>query len=584
MIASLIRVHYRLGFTRVILFVDMLFLFLVSIDIVNYTHQGLSLGAAAQGNNLPMPYPLGRALFAFLIFLALLLPSVAAIAKVAGVPGFVHINPASKPSRVLAIHLILCVFFISFSVFAERMEMISGWRQFGSKYTTEFQSIFRILVTSSIFATAITALASAAGAGFTALVGYLLIGRESTKSLKQYETRAMLADLPSDLRTRQLKPSFAMTTIGDNQVIPATNTLIAQMNKTYYDKDKSRSQRVSFVENLLVESRRLFLDNVTDNGTSATQPSHMDTECFEVFVDQNGAWESAIRNAPPHDLVIIGPYATSAVTRSIEACCLATGSKTACIQLDPEDYYASWQQQEKAILAQVKNVSVGSESSLIIIGHVSYATGLITPLRDFARKIQQNSSAKSIYIIVDGSNAVGNRCKVPLRDPWDAYVFYPHRWLLASERASMLITKNSSNSLPKISLNANPARHDDAFRAIASLRASLEVISRPGLDYYWKRSHALRNAFVNGLPRSFQIVGSQSGLDHSFIVSCYPSGSSAWRHGIQTLNDALGKVCASASIVSVDENKPWVRLNLPYYLDPRELNRINNFLEQNTSD
>jgi hypothetical protein len=366
------------------------------------------------------------------------------------------------------------------------------------------------------------------------------------------------------------------------KAIPATHELSVKMTRAYYSHLRSRSGRISYVRDLLVESDRMIRDNLCEARNKRTP----DIESLEIFVGQDSAWEAALRNAPRSDLVLIGPFSSPGVSAVIEACCSVTRSVAVRLQGSVNDSYLDWRRQEEAIIATIHSALDDKKSVTLVINHVSYASGLKIPLQGFIQRLKNDFKASAMYIIVDGTNAVGNRCRVPTADDWDAYVFYPHRWLLAPEPTSVVLTRNVAHMSPAPygSMSDRRVSYDEVVSAIAGLRAGLEVVQSRELDYFWSRCEALRRAFIGGLPRSVRLLGSQSDSESTFILSCYPSGTGTWRRSVVEMDDSIGKICASASFLTIDEKQPWMRLTLPYYLDPRELNRLNSFLEENTSD
>jgi hypothetical protein len=583
---ELFQIHLRLGFTRILFIVDSMFAIFVLCDLVIYWKMGLSLHSAAIATNLPQPFPLVWPLCAFFVFLTVLLPVILAIAKVSAVPGFVGLNPSSHPEAIAIIHSAICIFFVGFAVLAERMEMLSGWEQDESVFTTIFHSTFLAIVTSPLFSKSIAALGSLGGVAVTTLGGFLLFGEKGGKTLNQYATRARLADLPTELHPERSPFRVALTGIEANRAIPIIRTLKRSFIDKYYNEMDSRSKRLSYVHDLLAECDQLIRANLFETSLSSKSEGFKQIGNSEMFVDQDGAWEAALRGAPALDLVVVGPNCTFRVASEVEAYCSTMGLPMVKLPAVPTDDYSSWAVQQLNILASLKATLNNYRSAALITNHVSYISGLKVPLQAFIRKVRSEASATSLYIIVDGTNAVGNGCRIPSDGDWDAYIFSPDRWLLAPEPISILLTKSavSPTAAHCGSLKDNRRSYDAVLSAIAGLRASLEIVESRQLDYFWRRCSALRRAFIAGVPKSIRILGTQSADESTFILSCYPAGNSSWRRSVEELNDAVGKICDSASILTIDEGCPWMRVTFPYYLDPRDLNRLNIFLEDNTSD
>jgi hypothetical protein len=586
MLKSLLLTHYRLGFTRLLIYIDLTVLFLILVDFATYWYMGFSLSSAVTLQALPQPYDLGLPLLAFAFFLLLVLPSIIGLAKVAAIPGFVGVNPALRPRLVVAFHLCCCLFFVAASYLLVRMEMLSGWQQKGDVFTTQFHSAFRTLVTSSIFVKAVTALSSLGGLAVSALGGYFLIGKEVAKPMRQYMTRASLADLPRDLRPNPRATHGAINHVETNRGIPAIRVANQKLVQACYSPVLTRSDRASFANDLLVECDTLIRDYLLEETTGKGHGTSGRIESLEIYEDEDSAWEVAIRTAPKTEMVVLGPYLSLAIVDIVKACCADQPECFKRVSLKESSHYLNWQKQEAEIIREIESFKITTSSVTLIISHVSYATGLTIPMKQLVARIRGALYPRSVYVIVDGTNAVGNKHRIPVDGDWDTYVFYPHRWLMASERCAVVLTRKAEmiGAVPHGSLRNHRARYNDVFRTIASLRAGLELVKVRDMEYFWDRCTKLREAFVAGLPRSFQILGSQSNMASTFIISCYPTDGNSWRPSVRDMDDEVGKICTSASMISVDESRPWMRLSFPYYLDPRELNRLNTFLDDNVAN
>ena len=589
MLGELFQIHLRLGFTRILFVADLIFAIYISWDVATYMNLGLSLHSAALATGLPQPYPIFLPLCTFLIFLTILLPAILAFAKVAAIPGFASINPASRPRTIAFFHCALCLFFVAFATLAVRMEMFSGLEQAGDTFTTLFRSRFLGIVASPIFSKVIAALGSLGGVAATTLAGVLIFGDKSGKTFRQYVTRARLADLPTELHPERSPFEVALTGIEANRAIPLIKTLKQEIVDKYHNEMDSRSKRLSYVHELLHECDELIKTNLIE-GSPPTRPNGseelVEIGYSDIFVDQDAAWEAALRAAPPANVVVVGPSCTHRITSEIEAYCAATGLPIIKLPTTPADEYLNWPTRQRSIVAALKAAVDGHKSATLVISHVSYASGVKVPLHEFIRNLRSEVPATSVYVVVDGTNAVGNGCRIPSKAGWDAYLFSPDRWLLAPEPICVLLTKNSvSQGVARAgSLMESRRSYDAVLGPIAGFRASLEVINRRQLEYFWCRCSALRGAFVAGLPKSVRILSSQSGDESTFILSCYPAGNNSWRKSVREMNDVIGKICDSASMLTIDEDRPWMRVTFPYYLDPRDLNRLNAFLEDNTTD
>ncbi len=585
MIHDLIRVHYRLGFTRLLLDLDLAIAALIAIDAVVYLRLGLSV-EPAMASSLPHPFPLAFPVSGFVILLLLVLPASLAAAKVASLPGISRVNPSTRPQGVMLLHILACMLFAFCAVFAARLEVVSGWKEDNGRFSPEYHSIFLSLVMSPLIIKSIASIASLVFLATAGRIGYLILGGKGTKALHQYATRAKLADLATTLRPSGSLLRQTMTATEARNSIPITNTLTSEMVRHYFQELNLRSERIRYAEALLEAAGNLMRECLVERPARGQPNGKWKVEGPGIFLDPGAGWEAALRRSPAAGTVIIGPFCSPHITATIEACCWMANATAVRIPYRPADAYSGWQAHEDSILSELRTrISPGSDVT-VVISHVCYATGMKVPLRRFAGKVRREFDSTRIHVMIDGTSGAGNRCRISPEDDWDSYVFYPHRWLLARRPCAAVLVRSSAenNQCFDGALADRRSCYDEMFHTIAGVRAALEVVQMKGLDFFWQRCEALREAFISDLPRSLRTVGPASGDESTFIVSCYPSGSHAWRRSVRAMDDLVGNICGSASFLTIDKDRPWMRLAVPFYMDPRELNHINAFLNDNVSD
>ena len=248
----------------------------------------------------------------------------------------------------------------------------------------------------------------------------------------------------------------------------------------------------------------------------------------------------------------------------------------------PQQYFQSWDIQETKIRAEILSaMRSGARKFVIVVSEVFYATGLRIPICDFVNRLKSKLADLTFHVIVDGTNAVGNRGLVNLDGSWDFYVFSPHKWLMASEGCGILISRRFGLSAPyPPGLWQTGERKADAqVRVLAGLRGALELIKTQGIGYFAARCEKLRQELKLNLPKGLRLVGDQSSLEQTFILSCCPISGSSWKFTANELEAAFESRALRASVLRLDAICPWVRVTVPYYLDVRELDRLSSFLE-----
>src|SRR5262249_38117767 len=158
--------------------------------------------------------------------------------------------------------------------------------------------------------------------------------------------------------------------------------------------------------------------------------------------------------------IVVSPYSTSSIDNLFRAFASTAGVKISKIELSPADYEATWAVQQQSILDSLKNSSLSSGLTVVVVSEVCYATGLRTRLRDLIRALRVELS--DLYVIVDGTNAVGNHLCVSIDEDWDSYVFAPSRWLMVTERCGVVISKRAElNSSADFGLITEGSRKRD---------------------------------------------------------------------------------------------------------------------------
>ena len=264
-----------------------------------------------------------------------------------------------------------------------------------------------------------------------------------------------------------------------------------------------------------------------------------------------------------------------------------TGDKLEPIEFQPEDYFRPWREQESIILGKIRSLKSGAPQTLVfIVSEVFYASGRRVPLSDLVTHLEKTIAEPRIHVIVDGTNAVGNRRLVTADARWDSYVFSPQRWLTAIEPCGVLLVRNDLNGngpVPPGLWETGKRRTDVRVRTLAGLVGAMDLIREPGIEFFFSRCEKLRKEFRLALPKTVQVVGDKSGLDETFILSCCPEKDCKWRFdSASELEDEVVSKSVKASVLPLDPQQPWLRMTIPFYLDARELNRLCTFLKATT--
>ena len=93
------------------------------------------------------------------------------------------------------------------------------------------------------------------------------------------------------------------------------------------------------------------------------------------------------------------------------------------------------------------------------------------------------------------------------------------------------------------------------------------------------RAEELRSYLRLNLPKNFEVVGVNKGLEDSYVFAVRPSLGHTWRWNADELNQRLRTAEYPASVVMLDPSNPWVRIAVASFADVRDLNRLCTFLD-----
>jgi len=574
---ELLRQHSRLGFTPPLLIVDCGFLSLILFDLVRYWSLQLDVFAVPRLSAIHREVHMGTYNFTYACALLVLAPALIAVARVSGVlPSPHRLRLAALPIPVFVLHALLCAGLIFACSFTHNMEVMSGYEWVNGSVQASFQSYYHSIVHSPIFSEAFGIPLSLILTAGGSIALYIAAGETPPRVFERYMARAMLSDLPYEFQ-----PASAPWKVSSADVAPRVRHASESMTLTLQhfkrlSSDRQKSAR--FLDQKLERVKQAVLQYIVLPATADKSAIQV-----EVLTSTNRAFEAALSRVPGSKTVVISPYASPSLVSFCEWYCRLTRDTLKRINLEVEDLLLPWATQESKILNALSGIS---GTAVFILSEVSYATGRRVPTSSFLPKVREAIGQSPSQIIVDGMNAAGNRELVTLDRNWDAYIFGPHRWLLCPARCGVLVSQRAAcgSFVPMGSLQPGCWSSEVRLNILAGLSASLELFQSPSFDYFKSRSEDLRDILRLMLPSSVRVVGDQSSLAETFILSCSPAKDTTWRVEPDDLANKLAKQKLVASLLKLDLSKPWVRVTLPYYLDVRDLVLVCNFLKDNTFD
>ena len=284
--------------------------------------------------------------------------------------------------------------------------------------------------------------------------------------------------------------------------------------------------------------------------------------------------------------VIVSPYEEP----SESAIWAASGeTETLVIEVAPEFYgQPATQQTQQVALAIEERLSSG-RVNLVLLSEICHATGLVTQVGAILKEVSRQCSERQIQppgFVIVGSYAVGNLEKPGLdcADTGDlcrAYVAGGHHWLYAPEPCGFAIKPRADGEVSK----THEVRRSARSRAwpgapgVFGLRGSLRCLEAIGLEDTRERSLQLRDRLVNLVRDQFEIIGEDSGLERSLMLSLAPKAGLQWllpsARGFQR---ELNRESINARVISEDPARSWLRLAFPYFLEDRHVRQLSRYL------
>jgi hypothetical protein len=581
-IKDIIRRHFELGYVRQLLWVDCFFIIAFLIDAVFYsvvlglpllTKSVLAPHVSTGGSSVDEVVP-------FVIFLLIIVPVVITLLRVLGWSScFLKGYLARSQVRVLCIHVWACLLFVYLFFVTLNMQRISGWQQSaGGTYTYSLHSYFTSLVSSPAFKVIFGSTNKLVGTIASGLLAYLFLGKKSSDALEGYLVRASLADLQPQYRPAQSRRFDAP----NPSTLPRISAVVDYSNKIlreYQDIGPGTAKATEYLDSRYSEC----VGTISEKLLRAPSPGTTGLPIqMKLYTGTKSAFQAALAGVSGRKEIVLSPYASPSLSKFLQWHCRLTGDGFRTIPFAVEDYLQKWDKQQEKILLELHNgrPKEGTHTIVFVLSEVFYGSGLRVPLKTCIQSLKLAING-DIHIIVDGTNAAGNRRIVSLDPEWDSYIFSPHKWLMATESCGIVLSRSGSDEVNSPSAWQIGIRHRDTMiRILAGLRGATELLGSPGMEYFRSRCEKLRQQLKLSLPESVQIVGDKTGLDETYISSYVPSVRNAWKFNGPELEEEIAAKGLNASVLMLDEVTPWIRIAIPYYLDVREITRVCDFLDE----
>lgn len=574
----LFKQHLRIGYVSGLLLVDCAAVVLIAIDVYRFLAMGLPLGAALGNTTSVISNQTSLDVMLTVLSFVVVMPLLIAVTRISVGTGtrWSGIIGVRKKS-ISYIHIALSALIACSLILIRSMQSVSGYTW--SVDGLDYEFIPRLQPAVPFFAiNIVTVLLFSVTFGLGILgniiAALVMEGPRRFYLIKEYIARCLLADLGGDLYpvNGRHKLNFNCAAIAPEirSIKEHTNRLV----RDYQDHIPGSNASTDYLLEISKECKRLLKHLLF---------SSEQTEKYEIefFPGTSRALEVALSRIGEQDQVILSPFEHPVETNVVKWFNFVSRSELREIRFEATDYSSHWQDQRQRFITQLLEAlrgSRGATSSTLLLSQVCYATGMVIPVWDTIAEIRRQLNGIPLRLIVDGAHYVGNNNKLDTLGDCESYVFSAHKWLLAPEPIGILIGRHTSGPRPYDSWHDLVPSSTSSTRAITGLLASLEMLTRVGFEHLWSRSRELREKFLERTKERFEIVGENTGLSATFMITIRPKQPFRWG-SYETLAYYLHQHSVSLHLLSIDPHSPWLRVALPYFLEFRQLKNLCDLLE-----
>ncbi len=565
-ILKLLILHVKIGFRWRLILVDIVALGVAVIEIIRFKSYGLDLASALRlvPQILSLSFLLNLALFVF-IGLFVVPAFIGFILLLGG--RALRLN--RNKTQIKIIHLSGLLIIVVYLILGSAMQVSSGYMVYEGIHTYAFSSS---LLDLSRFSTITVA--------FFGLVLFVappafswFLEKKKPALLEDYAARLYLADLGGDFYPKFIGKKANFNSGAMAPEIRFVKRYAARLAQRYQELLPGSRAAGTYLQQLILDCELLLSALILE------LPSQ-DLPRIDFFSSTSRALEVALLQVVGAKKILLSPYEHPVESKIGEWLSYVEGSMIRRIEFSAEDFQLHWNFQEDKIVDEFKrHASTAALPIVVVISEVCYATGLHIPIDLLLKRFFREVEREDVVVIVDGAHAAGNG-RMDLKVDFDYYVFSTHKWLFSPDPCGVLLTArrrlglnspydgSSRNALSETTVN---------FRSIAGLRASLELINKVGWEKIWDRSCQLRDHLISKLGEKFEVVGSETGLPASHMLSIRPRIGLRWDYeDFRGLAGYFANKDINVQVIAIDPKMPWIRITFPYFI---EFQQVNNLLD-----
>jgi hypothetical protein len=565
---KIVWLHVRVGYVKLLLGITVAIDFLYLLDIYRYEQSGRSLEPALQAAGPSAE--VFRNILMLLFFLAVIAPSFLSIFRV--LIGSREIGGTEfwvSNRYVIFGQFVACLLLGFFYALATSMQEISGYRGWPLGTGFEFNSWLAgsmnyLLEHYLVLYSFLMQLLLSAGSQV------LRTRLKKPEAILAYMTKVQLSDVRGEFYPIHDRRVLNF----DVKMAPAIQFIRRELRRDLNRYQKAVPGTARAVD-ILEDARRASAARLRRHLAAASFPSEWNIRFFGNTVD---AIAAVVAGGNGNKLVIASPYESSSEFQLLTK---TKGVETESLSGGPGFFSQPTGLQIEQTAQQILDKLPADGKTIVLLSEICYATGLTVPVGAIMREVKHRSAehgAQPPGFVIVGTLAMGNVEK-PGVDCAGAdglcqgYVAAGHHWLFAPEPCAFAVGAHSGPETLK-----TPGILRSAV-GVLGLHASLHCLETIGMEETRGRSLQLRDCFVKQVRSQFEIVGENTGLEPSLMLSVAPRAGLQWALGsARGLQVELYRHNINARVIPADPGPDWMRLCFPYFLEERHVARLSQFL------
>jgi hypothetical protein len=568
-VLDLVTRQVRLGFSGLLLLLDLLLVVLFWWDLVEFRSQGFSLYGAAR--------LLGKrwadgAFDASLLVLAglLIVPLFLAATRVMGMRFPISLY-RFRPRTVTWFHIVTLLPIFCIGLFLEAsMRLLSGYEISGALvpqplFPPRFERLVHlfgnVLVGVPSYLVDWRVLVSLVAFTLMALLGY----QKWPEFYTDYWLGSRLADIdPFFLPSSAAERNY----LGPRYIAPETKGIRREVEaslRSFYDCGGCTKPSQELLAATVARTKKLVVDVLFPPGMSASDFA------VRFAPDYSRCLFAALALLPEQCQIVFLPFLNDSASDLAKSWSELRRRSVHFVPKSGLPWIDDWEKEESRILDYfAMNILVDDSRIMVVTGEIDDLTGMVLPISSLVCKLAKKGYRAEAA--VDVTTSVGNKRTLQFFPGAKIYFFVVNQWLVSNEPCGVLIfPEKESGPLGQDSWEESIAYAPTNLRSIRALESALTFVRDiGGFDALWVREEILSRKFREGIAARFEVVGDTDHMERSFVVTVRPARGYHWTSDVYLRAEQQGlSLCFSPGTPEA-----LFTATFPYYVNLWRINRV----------